>query len=213
MKKTEQELNAYKQRLVEISQIPSIKNEIEAYLKRNNLKNILDVGSSATNNNGVVKQENGHQKVETANIIDFNGAGELVQQKSECLVKVSTYDLSHKIIFLVPPVPPRSADNLPTIGTKLEGLLLHELEPDDDDFDPRSFENNSPASQPANLPFSKLLKKIQGVIYNSIVYSCTSSKTGQTNQFNFEYTIAAQHTVIVYSNNCNSQQVLYIYSV
>lgn len=129
VKKTEQELNAYKQRLVEISQIPAIRSEIEAYMKKNNLKNILDVGSSAINNNGVVKQENGHQspKVETANIIDFNGT--------------------------VPPVPPRSGDNLPTIGTKLEGLLLNELEPDDDDFDPRSFENNSTASQPANLPF------------------------------------------------------------
>jgi len=79
VKKTEQELNAYKQRLVEISQIPAIRSEIEAYMKKNNLKNILDVGSSATNNNGVVKQENGHQspKVETANIIDFNGTGEL----------------------------------------------------------------------------------------------------------------------------------------
>lgn len=161
VKKTEQELNAYKQRLVEISQIPSIRSEIEAYLRRNNLKNILDVGASTTNNNGVVKQENGHQspKVETANIIDFNGTGEFSEQCyyeiKKCKVIWNQHDLSHKNIFLVPPVPPRSGDNLPIIGTKLEGLLLNELEPDDDDFDPRSFEN-SLASQPANLPFSKL---------------------------------------------------------
>lgn len=44
-------------------------------------------------------------------------------------------------IFSAPPVPPRSFENTPSVGTKLEGLLLNELE-HDNDFDPRSFENN-----------------------------------------------------------------------
>lgn len=50
--------------------------------------------------------------------------------------------------FLAPPVPPRHFENLPTVGTKLEGLLLNEFDQveDDDDFDPRSYENNSNSS-------------------------------------------------------------------
>ncbi|XP_066249171.1 PTB domain-containing engulfment adapter protein 1-like [Euwallacea similis] len=132
VKKSERELNIYKQRLLEISQIPSMKLEIDAYLRRNNLKTLVDVDSIVkSNTNGSSspprKQENGQSaRVETANIIDFNGS--------------------------VPPVPPRSGDNIPTIGTKLEGLLLHELEPDDD-FNPRSFENNNSVGQTKNLPF------------------------------------------------------------
>lgn len=38
-------------------------------------------------------------------------------------------------------MPPRQFDNAPTVGTKLEGLLLNEFD-QDDDFDPRSYENN-----------------------------------------------------------------------
>lgn len=41
-----------------------------------------------------------------------------------------------------PPVPPRHFEQQPTVGTKLEGLLLNEID-SDQDFDPRGFENNS----------------------------------------------------------------------
>ncbi|KAL1502223.1 hypothetical protein ABEB36_007397 [Hypothenemus hampei] len=110
IKKTEQELRVYKQRLQEISQIPAIKSEIEAYLRNSNLKSVLDLEKSGALENGKGSQ------TDTVNIIDFNGSA--------------------------PPIPPRSIDNFPSIGTKLEGLLLNEFE-QDDDFDPRSFENNN----------------------------------------------------------------------
>lgn len=44
-----------------------------------------------------------------------------------------------------PPVPPRHFEQQPSVGTKLEGLLLNEIE-SDQDFDPRSFENENNGS-------------------------------------------------------------------
>ena len=49
--------------------------------------------------------------------------------------------INFDIYIAAPPVPPRNFDNYPVVGTKLEGLLLRDLE-QDEDFDPRSFENN-----------------------------------------------------------------------
>lgn len=39
-------------------------------------------------------------------------------------------------------MPPRQFENTPSVGTKLEGLLLNEFE-QDNDFDPRSYENST----------------------------------------------------------------------
>lgn len=47
-----------------------------------------------------------------------------------------------------PPVPPRQFENTPAVGTKLEGLLLNEFD-QDNDFDPRSYENSSNNTAPA----------------------------------------------------------------
>ena len=46
-----------------------------------------------------------------------------------------------KVTILAPPIPPRAFENTPSVGTKLEGLLLNEFD-QDNDFNPRSFENN-----------------------------------------------------------------------
>lgn len=48
IKKLEQENNIYKQRLLEISQFVGIKTELDNYLRRNDIKSILDVPSSST---------------------------------------------------------------------------------------------------------------------------------------------------------------------
>lgn len=50
-------------------------------------------------------------------------------------------------LILAPPVPPRTFENTPAVGTKLEGLLLNEFD-QDNDFDPRSYENEHNSSQP-----------------------------------------------------------------
>ncbi|CAG9764969.1 unnamed protein product [Ceutorhynchus assimilis] len=129
IKKTEQEMNIYKQRLLELSEISSIRSEIDNYLRRNNLKSLVDLnagGSHQKNGPSVKNEKNGQTMVEIADIIDLNGIG-------------------------APPVPPRNMDNIPTVGTKLEGLLLNEFD-HDNDFNPRSFENNNSIPQTPNLP-------------------------------------------------------------
>jgi len=116
---------------LQISEISSIRAEIDEYLRKNNLRNILDVDSVLNHNGPIISQpnqKNGQKATaETGNIIDFNGT--------------------------VPPVPPRTSliDNTPTVGTKLEGLLLNELD-HDNDFNPRSFENNNVVGQTTNMP-------------------------------------------------------------
>lgn len=55
-----------------------------------------------------------------------------------------------------PPVPPRIFDSnpAPSVGTKLEGLLLNEFDQEDNDFDPRSFEQTNEILAP-KAPLSK----------------------------------------------------------
>lgn len=48
IKKLEQENNVYKQRLLELAQFAGVKPELDNYLKRNDLKNILEVPSSTS---------------------------------------------------------------------------------------------------------------------------------------------------------------------
>lgn len=124
IKRLEMECNIYKQRLLEISQFNSIKPELDTYLRRNSIKNILEVpahgsfsSTSTTSFDGVNKSE--HTNGNSKQLLDFN-------------------DMNGS----APPVPPRHFENTPTVGTKLEGLLLNEIE-QDDDFDPRSFENST----------------------------------------------------------------------
>ncbi|CAH1163547.1 unnamed protein product [Phaedon cochleariae] len=116
IKRLEQENNVYKQRLLEICQFAGIKPELDQYLRKHEIKNILEIkaasGDSTTN---TVVQQNGSVK----ELLDLNS------------------DLTNGN---APPVPPRTFDNSPSVGTKLEGLMLNELDPDND-FDPRSFEN------------------------------------------------------------------------
>ncbi|KAG5893227.1 hypothetical protein JTB14_013389 [Gonioctena quinquepunctata] len=120
IKRLEQENNVYKQRLLDISHFNGVKQEMEQYLRKHAINNILDISSS-----------NGEISVKAP--VQRNGSiKELLDLSS---------DMSNGN---APPVPPRSFDHTPTVGTKLEGLLFNELD-QDDDFDPRSYENNHSA--------------------------------------------------------------------
>nr|XP_023024285.1 PTB domain-containing engulfment adapter protein 1 [Leptinotarsa decemlineata] len=126
IKRLEQENNIYKQRLLDISNITNVKQELEQYLRKNELKNILEIKSS--NGESIVKspvQRNGSIK-------------ELLDLTSDNTSNGNA-----------PPVPPRTFDYTPAVGTKLEGLLFNELDPDDD-FNPRSYENNHLEVQVSN---------------------------------------------------------------
>ena len=84
IKQLEQENNLYKQRLLEISKFNNIKAEMDQYLKRNDIRNILEIPSSnssnstSNNNNNVSsEQTNGTSKlVDLSSNSDFlNGTG------------------------------------------------------------------------------------------------------------------------------------------
>ncbi|KAF2897320.1 hypothetical protein ILUMI_08858, partial [Ignelater luminosus] len=128
IKRLEQENNIYKQRLLEISRFSGIKSELEQYLRRNEIKSLLEIPlSQSISSNGETSNTNSEQ---------VNGNGNVSNQ----LLDFSTTD-NPITNGNAPPVPPRQFDYAPTVGTKLEGLLLNEFD-QDDDFDPRSYETN-----------------------------------------------------------------------
>ncbi|KAK9729045.1 Phosphotyrosine interaction domain (PTB/PID) [Popillia japonica] len=134
IKRLEQENNIYKQRLLEIAQFNSIKQELDQYLRRNDIKNVIEIQSSGSvssnSSSASVKTEhmNGSTPAITGKLLDFSN------------------NHSENTNGNAPPVPPRNFENTPAVGTKLEGLLLNEFD-QDNDFDPRSFETNT-AVQP-----------------------------------------------------------------
>ncbi|CAH0551893.1 unnamed protein product [Brassicogethes aeneus] len=131
IKRLEQENNIYKQRLLEISQFASIKYEMEQFLRMQGIKNVLEIPSSAQNGNST----------STASTISMNNGSHTNGNSVSELLDLNTNTTNGN----VPPVPPRSFENAPMVGTKLEGLLLNELD-QDNDFDPRSFENDHNAA-------------------------------------------------------------------
>lgn len=129
IKRLEQENNVYKQRLLDLTQFGNIKPELDQYLRRNAIKNILEIQmpNPQPNNNhsdfdSCLTEAHTNGGSMTTNLVDFSSNGDSMNGNA-------------------PPIPPRTFDNAPVVGTKLEGLLLNELE-QDNDFDPRSFENN-----------------------------------------------------------------------
>ncbi|XP_003400463.1 PTB domain-containing engulfment adapter protein 1-like [Bombus affinis] len=127
IKRLEHENNVYRQRLQDIAAIKG-SADVSAYLSQHNLPDILHV-PGATNE---TTQVNGSaNKSSLGNINDSNGNTSNGSQQP-------------------PPVPPRSFektfdDNFmgseptptPSVGTKLEGLLMDEFE---EDFNPRAYE-------------------------------------------------------------------------
>lgn len=126
IKRLQQENNIYKQRLLEISRFNSIKFELDQYLKKHEIRSLLELPlGQSTNSTGDTSSVNSeHVNGNVSNqLVDF-GSSEITNGYG-----------------IAPPVPPRQFDSAPTVGTKLEGLLLNELD-QDDDFDPRSYESN-----------------------------------------------------------------------
>lgn len=131
IKRLEQENNLFKKRLLELCQLPGVKSEIDQYLRKQDLKNILELPpyiTGTTTNGETLNNEKNEDHV--------NGNNNLVDLMSS--------NDNHPVTngVTAPPVPPRNFETQPVIGTKLEGLLLNEYD-SDNDFDPRSYENNS----------------------------------------------------------------------
>lgn len=132
IKRLEQENNVYKQRLLDLSRFSNISVELDQYLRNRDIKDILDI-----------KGQN-----EKTNIANGNNNNQpQVNGTTKELLDLSFESTNGNL----PPVPPRTFENAPVVGTKLEGLLFNELDPDND-FDPRSFENSSSSNGVTTSP-------------------------------------------------------------
>lgn len=182
IKKLEQENNIYKQRLLELSHFAGIKSELDNYLRRNDIRNILEVppSTSISSSSDLSIKSNSTQVNGSSNkLVDFtsentNGNGVLQ------FIFVSSFTA----VFVAPPVPPRQFENTPAVGTKLEGLLLNEFE-QDNDFDPRSFENNSVVNgnNTPNPPLRKYsIEKLNGVVLIERTFSSSTTKSSETHK-------------------------------
>lgn len=129
IKRLEQENNLYKQRLLEISRFINIKSELDQYLRKHEIRSLLEIplsnSISSNSDNSSVNSEkiNGNGNISNQ-LLDFGSSNDNINGNG-----------------FAPPIPPRQFDSAPTVGTKLEGLLLNEFD-HDDDFDPRSYETN-----------------------------------------------------------------------
>jgi hypothetical protein len=126
IKRLEHENNVYRQRLQDVAAIKG-SADVSAYLSQHNIPDILHVPGAPTDS----PQINGTINKPLLNMSDSNGNTSNGPQQP-------------------PPVPPRSFEKsfdddfmgnnsapMPSVGTKLEGLLMDEFE---EDFNPRAYE-------------------------------------------------------------------------
>lgn len=126
IKRLEHENNVYRQRLQDVAAIKG-SADVSAYLSQHNIPDILHVPGAPTDS----PQVNGTISKPLLNMSDSNGNTSNGPQQP-------------------PPVPPRSFEKsfdddfmgnepapMPSVGTKLEGLLMDEFE---EDFNPRAYE-------------------------------------------------------------------------
>ncbi|TGZ50278.1 PTB domain-containing engulfment adapter protein 1 [Temnothorax longispinosus] len=126
IKRLEHENNVYRQRLQDVAVIKG-SADVSAYLSQHNIPDILHVPGAPTDS----PQVNGTISQPLLNMSDSNGNTSNGPQQP-------------------PPVPPRSFEKsfdddfmgnepapMPSVGTKLEGLLMDEFE---EDFNPRAYE-------------------------------------------------------------------------
>ncbi|KAK9504369.1 hypothetical protein O3M35_010717 [Rhynocoris fuscipes] len=129
VKQLENESSVLRQRLSDV--LNGQASDLDSYMRRNKITNMLVVAEndnisdtiSTTSSNGIINNDSTNGLL--LNLNENNTAPPPIQQQT------------------LPPVPPRSFEknsfisDAPTVGTKLEGLLLDEL---DDDFNPRANE-------------------------------------------------------------------------
>lgn len=136
----ENQLAAYRQRLKDLSEILP-KSELERILQRYALRDILELPQQE---NGDLTNANGSNTPDLG--IDVSSPN-----NDDHLMLIETSDNNHSFAPIVPPRNLQSQisstlDALkPSVGTKLEGLLLNS--DSDSDFDPRADENDTIPSE------------------------------------------------------------------
>ncbi|XKL69540.1 hypothetical protein PGB90_007309 [Kerria lacca] len=114
-----------------LSDVINGQEDIQSYMKRNGITDMLHVNSET-------EMKNSSSSNSVPNI---NGSVNLLNLSNNS----STSSLNNGVAS-APPIPPRASVNNngqqspdPSVGTRLEGLLLDEL---DDDFNPRAYEQS-----------------------------------------------------------------------
>ncbi|KAK9873953.1 hypothetical protein WA026_002305 [Henosepilachna vigintioctopunctata] len=189
IKRLELENNIYKQRLLFLSQLGSIKPDLDNYLKKHEIKNILEVPPS-TSSSSI------SESAPTTPSVQTNGK----------TVELLDFGSSLNGNGSAPPVPPRAFDSnlLPSVGTKLEGLLLSEFEQENDnDFDPRSFEqtNGFTPDAPLIAPPPKAPRKSN--VNNNLISSNVNNKTNLQDAWSSQFTSDSSTT-----NSLSSPKIL-----
>ncbi|KAJ9591282.1 hypothetical protein L9F63_002185, partial [Diploptera punctata] len=174
VKRLEAENSTLRQRLSDVAQIKG-QGDIEEYMSRNAITDLLSVSTSTSSNSTMSPSSNDF------NYSSDNMNGGLQQSKengnllnlSSCSTGSSNGISTPPAVSLAqpPPVPPRAFEatsskafgedsfisdmlstNQPSVGTKLEGLLLNEL--DEDDFNPRAYECLPSNNNSGNVTFN-----------------------------------------------------------
>ncbi|KAL4712121.1 hypothetical protein ACJJTC_010982 [Scirpophaga incertulas] len=147
-KKLQLQINAYKQRLQELSKI-TYKDDLTAYLSRNSLQDITEFKApdaiekqlaSLTLSNGFSAM-NGNKTSESGNDTVSQNSNDMFNSNDNNLL-LSTPPPTHngKTSFSTGKLlGDLSSNKNPVVGTKLEGLLLNS--DSDSDFDPRAYES------------------------------------------------------------------------
>lgn len=162
LKRLEVENNILRQRLSDVSKIKGTA-DVEEYMARNGIVNLLTVHQLSNSNNS--KDTNSSTNSTDSTPVSFSSANDFLNDLNSNGSGNGRMQYGQLVNFgsgsenggaTPPPVPPRVFEsskpfdddflrdnvnsNQPSVGTKLEGLLLDDLE---DDFNPRAFEGHA----------------------------------------------------------------------
>ncbi|PNF29250.1 PTB domain-containing engulfment adapter protein 1 [Cryptotermes secundus] len=158
VKRLESENSMLRQRLSDIAQIKG-QSDVEEYMSRNGITDLLSIDSSSSSSGTTTSPSSNDSNYSSDNIHSGQNKenGNLLNLSTGSSNGISTPPFSASLAQ-PPPVPPRafevgsgskpfgesdfigdmlSSSAQPSVGTKLEGLLLDELE---EDFNPRAYE-------------------------------------------------------------------------
>ncbi|XP_067003317.2 PTB domain-containing engulfment adapter protein 1 [Anabrus simplex] len=159
VKRLEGENVVLRQRLTDVSQIKG-QADVEEYMARNGIQDLLEVPSTVTSSNTTSNSQSSPESSYTSDILNSSHTTSQGSKENGNLLNLSGGSVASSNGFSSPPstqsqpppVPPRAFEasnkpfgdddfmsEVPAVGTKLEGLLLDELE-EDDDFNPRAYE-------------------------------------------------------------------------
>ncbi|CAH0381687.1 unnamed protein product [Bemisia tabaci] len=161
VKRLETENSAFRERLSDVISYleghPQLQEDLQNYMRRNNITNMLEVSQSTPSN----ETNSSMSSPQNSQNVSQNGTQNGSQNGSQngYLLLLNFNDSNNQTS--PPPVPPRAFQNQPfeqndlisnnnfepAVGTKLEGLLLDEL---DDDFNPRAYETVGDSSAAQN---------------------------------------------------------------